>query len=39
MNKPTVTLFREDFNHFKYEASDNLGIVGWAHTVDEEQPI
>ena len=39
-NAPSVNLTVQDATHFKYEASDNLGIVGWAVTIDsEEAPV
>ena len=38
-NIPTIQLFRENYNTFRYEATDNLGIIGWAVVKDSaEEP-
>ena len=38
-NIPTIQLFRENYNTFRYEATDNLGIIGYAVVKDSaEEP-
>lgn len=35
-NEPTVSIARYAYNKFSYEASDNLGIIGWAVVKDSD---
>lgn len=37
-NEPTVTLVRNTYNTFSYEAHDNLGIIAWAVQKDSTEP-
>ena len=36
-NKPVISLARQSYNTFSYEAHDNLGIVNWAVIKDSDQ--